>query len=268
MDKPLELIQREFVDALLRSGVEKTLSMSLAGDETKKQGRMALYRGNLTQTWFSVLSGVYPVLRALVGDAFFASLTREYGLEDSASSGDLNRFGDRMAELLAAWPPSAPYRYLSDVARLEWLVHRAYFAANAMPWTAEQWTLHALHELEDAVIRIHPAVELLYTATSAADLWLAHCDPSMETEPREVDRPQWIAVTRPRWIPHVVVLTPESFAMLLALKSGNTLGAALDAAFAHKDDFDFGSAWRTWVEHGIVVAPVTTSTTQAAGGNS
>jgi Putative DNA-binding domain len=253
MGKPLDQLQREFVDALLRAGAEKRLSASLAGDEEKKSGRIALYRGNRTQTWHNVLAGAYPVLRALVGDTFFMSLTYEYGMADPASSGDLNQFGHRMAELLAAWPQSAPYRHLADIARLEWLVHRAYFAANAIPWSPEKWAEFA-EELENSTIRIHPAVELLQTSTSVADLWLAHSDNAEDMEPHDVDRPQWMAVTRPRWIPHVIVLTPESFAMLEALKSGVTLGAALDAAFEANDDFDFPTVWRMWIEHGVVVS--------------
>jgi hypothetical protein len=201
------------------------------------------------------------VLRALVGDGFFLTLSREYGMADPAGSGDLNRFGSRMAELLEAWPPSAPYRYLADVARLEWLVHRAYFATDATPWSAERWAQCAPEAIESSWIRIHPAVKLLHTSTNAADLWLASQDSGEELEPHDVERPQWMVVARPRWIPKVVVVSSDAVAMLDALRNGATLGAAFDPALARDSDFDFARNWRSWIEYGIVVAPLSEKST-------
>jgi hypothetical protein len=256
MDKSLEGMQREFATALLHVNAEQRLLGSLDGDEARNRNRVALYRGNLTQTWLKVLSGAYPVLRALVGDGFFLTLSREYGMADPAGSGDLNRFGSRMAELLEAWPPSAPYRYLADVARLEWLVHRAFFAADATPWSAERWAQCTPEAIESSSIRVHPAVELLHTSTSAADLWLSSQDSDEELEPHDVERPQWMVVARPRWVPKVVVVSPDAFAMLDALRSGAPLGVALDAALARNSNFDFAGNWQAWIKHGIVVSPI------------
>ncbi|QCP52754.1 DUF2063 domain-containing protein [Trinickia violacea] len=255
MDKPLERIQLEFATALLHVNAEQRLLGSLAGDEAKNRNRVALYRGNLTQTWQKVLASTYPVLHALMGDSFFLMLSHEYGTADPAGSGDLNRFGSRMADLLEAWPPSATYRYLADVARLEWLIHRAYFAANAMTWSPDRWAQCAPETLENSSIRLHPAVELLHTSTSAADLWRASRDFGEELEPHGVERAQRMVIARPRWIPEVLVVSPNAFAMLGELRDGATMGAALDAALARESDFDFASHWREWVEHGIVVSP-------------
>lgn len=255
MDRPLDAVQREFADALLHMNAEERLMASLVGDAAQNRNRVALYRGNLSETWHKVLSSAYPVLRVLVGDTFFLALSREYGLADPAGSCDLNRMGSRMAELLESWPPSAPYRYLADVARLEWLVHRAYFARDAMPWPAERWAQCAPETIETSPMRLHPAVGLLHTSTSAADLWLASLDSSEDLELHDVERPQWMVVARPRWIPKVVVVSEDAFAMLDDLRSGTTLGAALAAAFARDSSYDFAGNWRTWIEHGIVVSP-------------
>jgi hypothetical protein len=255
MDKALEHVQLEFATALLHVNAERGLLGSLVGDETKNRNRVALYRDNLSQTWHKVLSSAYPVLRALLGDGFFLTLSREYGTADPAWSGDLNRFGSRMAELLEAWPPTATYRYLADVARLEWLVHRAHFAADAVTRSPDRWAQCALETLENSSIRLHPAVELLHTSTSAADRWLASRDSGENLEPRDVERPQWMVVARPRWIPEVVAVSPNAFAMLGDLRDGATMGDALDAALARDSNFDFESNWRAWIEHGIVVSP-------------
>lgn len=256
MDKPLKEIQREFVEALLHPTAGQRVLGALAGDDTRNRNRLALYRGNLTGTWHKVLASAYPVVRALVGDEFFVALSREYGLADPSGSGDLNQFGHRMAELLASWPPSAPYRYLADVARLEWAVHRAHFAAEASPWSPERWTQHAPDRLEAASILLHPAVALLHTSTSAADIWCAYQGGASEQFVHDIDAPQWIVVSRPHWIPQVQAVTLAAFEMLEALRRGESLGAALDLALTSDGDFDFGAAWRSWIEQKIVVAAV------------
>lgn len=254
MAKLLERLQQDFADALLYARTERRLFAALAGDEAHNRNRLALYRGNLTGTWHAVLASAYPVLRSLVGDAFFSALSREYGLAEPSGSGDLNRFGHRMAELLAAWPPSAPYGYLADVARLEWLVHRAYYAADASPWPAERWAQYAPETVEASTVRLHPSVELLRTSTRAADLWLAGQSAGQDCEPHDIEAPQWMVVVRPHWMVQVVAIRPSAFVMLDALRQGATLGAALDTALARDADFDFVGNWRTWIELGIVVA--------------
>ncbi|MBB5460169.1 DNA-binding domain-containing protein [Paraburkholderia sp. Cpub6] len=253
MDKTLEDVQLDFATALLNVNAEQRLLQVLVGDEAKNRKRVALYRDNLRQMWHRVLASAYPVLRELLGDDFFLSLSREYGAADPAWSGDLNRFGSRMAELLEAWPPTATYRYLADVARLEWLVHRAYFAADAVTLTADGQARCTRETLENSSLRLHPAVELLHTSTSAADLWLSAHDSGQNLEPRDYERPQWMVVVRPRWIPDVMVISPTAFAMLHDLRDGAAMGDALDAALVRDSNFDFERDWQAWINHGIVV---------------
>lgn len=256
MDKPLKEVQREFVEALLHLTAEQRLLDTLVGEDVRNRNRLALYRGNLTGTWHKVLASAYPVLHALVGDEFFVALSREYGVADPSGSGDLNQFGHRMADLLTSWSPSAPHRYLADIARLEWAVHQAYFAADALPWSVERWARHAPHVLEAGGISLNPAVALLRTSTSAADLWFAYQETGSESVVHDIEAPQWIVVSRPHWIPKVQAVTPAVFEMLEALRLGESLGAALDIALTLDGNFDFGATWRNWIEQKIVVAAV------------
>ncbi|WP_367305159.1 HvfC/BufC N-terminal domain-containing protein [Burkholderia multivorans] len=132
-------MQLEFATSLLHPDAERRLLAALVGDEANNRDRVARYRARLWSTWHRVLACAYPVVRSLMGDDFFLTLSREYGIADPVRSGDLNGFGSRMAELLEAWPPTATCRHLADVARLEWLVHRACFAADATTRLPDPW---------------------------------------------------------------------------------------------------------------------------------
>lgn len=254
MNKPLGDVQLQFATSLLHVNTERQLLGSLVGDEAKNRNRVAQYRANLWRTWHKVLASAYPLVRTLLGDDFFLTLSCEYGTADPARSGDFNQFGSRMAELLEAWPPTAAYRYLTDVARLEWLVHRAYFADDVATQSPEQWVQRAPETLKSYPIQLHPAVQLLHTSTRAADRWLTFRASGEKPILSDVERPQWMVVARPRWIPEVVVVSPNAFAMLVELRNGAKIAEARDAALARDCNFDFEHNWQTWIEHGIVIA--------------
>ncbi|AYZ01485.1 DNA-binding domain-containing protein [Burkholderia multivorans] len=254
MSERLKHVQLEFVTSLLHPDAEQRLLGALVGDETNNRERVARYRARLWRTWHRVLACAYPVLRSLMGDDFFLTLSREYGIADPVRSGDLNRFGSRMAELLEAWPPTATCRHLADVARLEWLVHRACFAADATTRLPDPWAQCTRDTLAHCSVRLHPAVQLLHTSTRAADRWLAFHASGQAFDPDDVDRPQWMIVARPQWMPEVIAVSRYAFAMLSDLRDGTTIGDAYDAALARDAGFDFERNWQTWVEHGIIVA--------------
>lgn len=262
MIKRLEDIQRAFADALTHPDTEARVLGILSGDERRNRSRLALYRGNLTQSWHNVLAAAYPVLRALTGDDFFHALTREYGRTHPSGTGDLNRFGHQLADLLRVWPPCFPYPYFADIARLEWAVHRAHFAADVSPLPPEGWLQHDPDILADSPVILHPAVELVSSPWRIADIWFAHQGARPATVGAGIQHPQHVVIARPLWIARVIALPPAAFCALDALRRGEAMGRAIDAALVQDTTFDFATNWRIWVEQAIVIAPDVASTTR------
>ncbi|TAM85090.1 DUF2063 domain-containing protein [bacterium] len=255
MTMPLKDLQRRFSDALLHVGAEDGFLQLVTGGDAQRS-RLALYRGNLMQTWHKVLSAAYPVLHEMVGEDCFVALTRVYGPTYPSCSGDLNRFGRHMSELLRAWPPCSAYPYLADLACLEWAVHRAYFAADKTSLSPEDWLQYTPDVLEGSGILLHPAVELVSSRWNIADIWYGHQLRESTLSEMAVARPQHVIIGRPWWIPIVIPVSSAGLAALVALRGGATLGGAIDTALAQDEQFDFASNWRTWVDHAIVVEPI------------
>ncbi|WP_175924232.1 DNA-binding domain-containing protein [Burkholderia latens] len=254
MKNSLKQVQLEFATSLIHPNVEDGLLASLAGDLAKNRSRIARYRANLRRTWHRALVSAYPVVRSLLGDEFFLTLAREYGTADPSQSSDLNRFGARLAELLEAWPPTATVRYLADVARLEWAVHRAHFAADTVEQPPEKWMNVPVDALENCSVQMHPAVHLLHTSTRAADRWFAFRSYGEKPVLCDADWPQWMVITRPRWIPEVVAISEEAFMMLRELRDGATIGEARRAVLSSDGNFELEGNWQQWIEDGIIVA--------------
>jgi uncharacterized protein (UPF0276 family) len=242
--------QQAFATALLDTAA--TLP-SFTGEVVSE--RFALYRGNLSATWRRTLGHAYPVVLALVGEQFFAGLARAYGRQYPSDSADLNHFGARFADFLSGFPPAAELPYLPDMARLEWAVHLAHYAADAQVLAPE--ALAALHpdQLEVRRFSLHPACALLASNWQVAALWQAHQDGEGQGMfPHDMQVASWALVCRPRWKAQVLVVDAAAHAALLVLQQGQTFGAALDAAFERDPAFDLAAHLRQWLAHAVLAA--------------
>ena len=242
--------QQAFAAALLNTVAPLP---SFAGEAVPQ--RFSLYRGNLSATWRRTLGHAYPVVLALVGEDFFGGLARAYGGRYPSDSADLNQFGDRFADFLADFPPVDELPYLPDMARLEWAVHLAHYAADA-PGLAPE-ALAALHpdQLEARRFSLHPACALLASDWQVAALWRAHQDGEGQGMfPHDLPAASCALVCRPRWKAQVLVVDAAAHAALLALQRGQTFGAALDAAFGLDPAFDLAAHLRQWLAHAVLTA--------------
>ncbi|WP_343732110.1 DUF692 family multinuclear iron-containing protein [Duganella sp.] len=218
--------------------------------------RLALYRGNLSETWRKTLSAAYPVVLALVGEEFFGGLARAYGRAHPSDNPDLNRFGAHFSTFLRGFPHVADYPYLPHMAALEWLLHRAHYAPAADALSARQLAAIAPGQIEAARFRLHPAAQLFSSEWAIVPLWQAHQPGSGMAFPEEMAAPCHAVVARPAWRAGVQPLSAASHAALLLLSQGETFGAALDAAFEKDDNFDVAASLQHWLAHGLLVESV------------
>jgi uncharacterized protein (UPF0276 family) len=213
---------------------------------------LALYRGNLTATWDKALSAAYPVLRQLVGDEFFSALTRAYGMANPSGDADLNRFGATFAQFLEGFEHVAGYPYLPDMARLEWAMHRAHFAADARGLGAEALGALKPDQLESSCFTLHPACTLLASKWAVAALWQAHQPGSGVEFPASMAAASFALVARPHWTAELAPLGQAAHAALGVLAAGDNFGAALDAAFELDEAFDIAAHLQRWLQLGVL----------------
>jgi len=81
-----------------------------------------------------VLKTAFPVVHAVVGDAFFSWLAKSFVAEFSSKKLDLARQGVFFADYLQTLPQLTACPYLPDVARLDWAWHTAYYGADDEPF--------------------------------------------------------------------------------------------------------------------------------------
>ncbi|HEX7634551.1 MAG TPA: DUF692 family protein [Noviherbaspirillum sp.] len=247
----LAVTQQVFSNALFDAQTELPALTMFKGDLQRTTQRLALYRGNLTANWDKALASAYPVLLTLTGEEFFTALARAYGKAHPSMAGDLNCFGAHFADFLASFEHVAGYPYFPDMARLEWALHRAHYAASAEPLIATALAGLTPEQLDAARFTFHPACALLAFSWAVVELWQAHQPGAEGRFPQELERPDYALVVRPRWKTDVLPLTAAAHAALALLQQGQVLGNALDAALAIDPGFDFGAHLQQWLQHGI-----------------
>ena len=251
--------QSAFSQALFDARKEPQALPLFKGDGQLTGPRFALYRGNLTGNWNKALGNAYPVLKELVGDEFFGGLARAYGKSYPSDNGDLNMFGAHFAHFLQDFEHVAGYPYFPDMARLEWALHRAHYAAEGNRVGAQDLAKFSPQHLDSARFALRPACSLMRSDWAVVDVWQAH-QPGMDSAfPDELASASYGLIVRPHWKTDLLALTPAAYAVLSALVGGETLGEGLDAGLAIDADFDFASNLQKWLQLGIfadtIVAP-------------
>jgi hypothetical protein len=246
-----------FAPAQVNAGVLSETHTSIAASsdaDDPVRRRIGLYRGNVRAHWRSALASAYPVLLALVGDDYFEGLSHAYACAHPSRSGDLNRFGDALPTFIDSYEQNARFRYFADVARLEWSLHVAHFAADVTSLTPQQWLEIGHERLLDTRFVVHPACTAIASRHAVAEIWFAHQPGGVF--PERLDVPTWMLVVRPLWQPTVLVQSAAAHAAFIAMQRGRSLSEALDAAFALDPEFDFTSQWQKWISAAAITGPV------------
>ncbi|MGA7817229.1 putative DNA-binding domain-containing protein [Caballeronia sp.] len=250
--KPVPPISSSDPGRVDRGEAADTRALAAADDALRR--RIALYRGNVRGQWRAALANAYPVLLALGGDAYFDALSLAYARAHPSESGDLIGFGDALPSFIEQYEQDSRFRYFGDMARLEWSLHVASFAADVEAFTPQHWIEIGQERLLQARLVVNEACVAIASQHAITDIWLAHQPGGVF--PQDVDVPSWTLVVRPLWRPTTLVHSAAAHAAFVALQRGNTLNEALDAAFALDPEFDFASQWHAWISTSAITGTV------------
>jgi hypothetical protein len=233
--------QTDFAAALRERDRTPAMRRWLAGDGELVDRRMAIYRANMVAAAEKALASAYPVVRQVVGDEFFHGLAREYQRGTPSTSGDLTEFGATFDAFLAAFEHTQDLRYLPDLARLEWAVHRAYGAADAPDWDAA--SLGAIAPEQQAAIRFQwsPGTALVASPHPIVRIWTIHQVGYGGEFSVAWDRAETALVSRDGFLVTVDDCEPADAAFIAASLAGTAFGDAAAATLADHPSFDLGA---------------------------
>ncbi|MGE5539010.1 MAG: DUF2063 domain-containing protein [Gemmatimonas sp.] len=233
-------LQRDFAAAITGGSVDP-LTRHIRPAPLGPERRIAIYRNHFVITLTESLGITFPVLKALVGEAFFDQSARRFAEMYPPTSPVLFEYGERFPHFLRDETRSSEFDYLVDVGVFEWAINHAYHAADADPLDANALLRVSPEQRADIALTFHPSVRLLTSAYPVLDLWRAH-QPGREAEVIDISKGGVRLLVWRHGIDVVwQMLTPAEHAFCAALATGAPLAKACGAALAVDASFDAGA---------------------------
>ncbi|HFD86661.1 MAG TPA: hypothetical protein ENJ35_03175 [Gammaproteobacteria bacterium] len=197
-----------------------------------------VYRANLKGNLGSALQDTYPVIFRLTGENFFNLCARHYWRSHHSHSGDLHDYGEHFADFLEAIEDRHGLPYLADVARLEWLAHRAFHAADASAITVSALQQLSENTLDSLHLKLHPSLQLLTSNYPVHRIWQVNQESFEGEDCVELDEGgAQLLIFRSGLEIIAMPVSKGLFHLTRLLRNGESLAAALSATSETDDSF-------------------------------
>lgn len=243
---------------------QQQFAAGLAGDGAPLSGlkavapvpldvRFRVYQNNVYAGLIDALGDAVPVVRQLVGEAFFRAMIREYLKDHLPTSRTLIGFGADLPDFLAGFEPVGSLPYLADTARLELAWLESYHAA-ACPAVASQ-VLGALapEDMMAARYDLSDSVRLLRSSYPVVSIWEAHQPTGTPASVRPDLPGEDAMIVRSGNRVYAVRLGVGAFEFIHALLEGKPMADAIAAAGSF-DAFDLTTALHLLIQHEAITA--------------
>jgi hypothetical protein len=251
--------QHALLQALFEQSGETFKQSFWHSDQPQTQRGLQAYRANGHALAKRSLHAAYPVIEQMMGSDNFAALSRDFWHRHPPTRGDLAHWGDALPAFLASSEALADTPYLADVARVEWALHLAASAADAVVDPASFARLSE-PDATGLALTLSPGTVLVSSRYPVASLVLSHRQehPSLkQAAERLCDAvPETALVWRQGFQPRLAPINSAAAALLSALLQGLDLPTALDAALTAKADETQAFNFSLWLTNSVTTSLV------------
>jgi len=224
-------------ESVLTAGLEPRCSVAQrarALRQVRENGRipaelgLTIYRNNISGALIKALTAAFPACRRILGETCFTSIAHRFIEHSPSKQADLNRYGASFGEFLDGWTanraPFSDYRYLGDLARLEWVCHTAYTAADDPPFDFKALAAAGRVANETLRFRLSHSLGLLQSDYPVMEIRATNLSAGDAREVRADELPEFLVVSRPALQVQVERVDAVTFQLLAACQDGRTLG--------------------------------------------
>jgi hypothetical protein len=226
--------------------------------------RLGVYANNARTNFIESVISSYPAIRRLVGEDYFRHCARGFHTRHPSRSGDLQPAGMRFAEHLSELHGNDKFRYLSEVARLEWLVQETLLAADHGPLDLAKLARVAADDYDDLWFQLHPSARLFASQYPCVAIWEANVGSDAEPELIDLDAgPDRALLLRSRGRLNCLRLNCGEERFLQSVQAGERFAAAVECGAARNEGdaaadgaicpFDAAAALQRFVLAGVIV---------------
>ena len=187
--------------------------------------RLVVYAEGYQVRIQQALAELYPAIRHILGGKTFAAMSEAYAARHPSHDTNLSFMGRYLPEFLVTYSLTRELPFIADLARLEWLVSRAFHAFDQPPLDPAQLSTRSPDQWERLRFAFQPSIGLVASSSPVLDLWEARNRPRADINIDLVNRPQRVLVSRRDLQVRCELIEPPQYAVLEGLLGGQTLGA-------------------------------------------
>ncbi|MEA2078763.1 MAG: DNA-binding domain-containing protein [Pseudomonadota bacterium] len=193
---------------------------------------LRIYGNNVSGALVKALIAAFPACRQILGEPCFNGIAHRFIEHAQSDQADLNRYGATFSGFLDDWTvtqaPFSDYRYLGDLARLEWLCHRAYYAADDAPFDFTALAEAGADAQQTLRFQLGHSVGLLQSAYPVMEIHDINLSNSDAAQVPVGDLPEYLLVSRLEFRARIERLDAITFQVLAACRDGVTLSHMVD----------------------------------------
>jgi hypothetical protein len=252
----LHELQRAFCAATVFGDRAALASLGIVAGGLRAETRIDIYRGNVLGNYRKALAATYPVVKRLVGAAFFDTASDHFVSGHPSTQGDINRYGGDFAGFLDEYFPARDLEYLPDVARLEWAVDQAAIARDAPRFDLAALSAVPAELRGELRFTLNPSATLIVSAYPVLHIWQANQPDAHVHDGIDLGEGADTVLVLRRGVEGIVIerLAPPDYLLLTLLEMGRTLGEAANDCAATFPEFDLAAALQRHVAGSAIVA--------------
>ncbi len=249
MSKVLNL-QRDFSNHLYRKS-NKNILHELPYSNQESLARLNIYRNNVFGSFNSVLSSIFEVTEKLLGKEYFEQLCSKYNQKHFSRSGNLDNYGDSFPHFLKKTKLENKLAFIPDLARLELLFHKAYYAADTKVFDIEKFKKVPQEKFFDLEFELHPSCFLIASKFPIFSIWENHID-NKKKKKISSKKPELVLVTRSLRKVQIYNLSREEFIFLANIADKKLFKIYKEIIRQTKKDCDIGALLNKFISLGII----------------
>lgn len=218
---------------------------------------LQVYQANRAVLAERTLASTYPVICQLIGVESFEPLARHFWRQHPPQRGDMGQWGEHLPEFLAAASQLAGEPFLADVARMEWALHCAATAPDAVLDASSFALLSGADDAQPVGLTTSPGIYVLASVYPVVSIINAHLlgQPTLDQAADRLRQGQGehALVCRQGFKPEARSISAAEYTLIIALQQSLTLDAALGMALDLDPAFDFN----TWLGLAVQTSLIT-----------
>ncbi|WLQ12572.1 DNA-binding domain-containing protein [Hahella aquimaris] len=212
---------------------------------------VGIYRDSLRETHVRALQTMFPVCQELLGEECFRATSRRYFAEIPSRENSFTEFGAAFVAFLSGFTPLQHIEFLTDVAKLELLIH---VAEEADDHVSDDWTQFNDYCAQGLPLqfRLPANATLLQCAYPAHEIWAAH-QPGGDLASVELSENGFhLMIWRPEWSARIDSLDAPTFYFLQLIAELSDFEEVCERFAEDFPEVDLGSLLQQCIQTGSI----------------